>query len=560
MPLQNDNNLPFKAYQGFHSLELMNAIKSAWINNEPLIVLPPSFQDQKFINSISWPQNGVLGVLTSGTVSRKPRLVVYSKKNIESSLDAIDALFETSQIEKIFCYPQPSHTFGLTLGYLSAIRKDIPLIFHEGPYGKKSHQCWWDNHSSGLLTLGTPTHFYDLISFSKDKLDQVAESYSCIVGGAPVSKSLWLRLKNDLKIKKPSIGYGATEASPGLFHLPPGVEPDLDNEIGFPLSGVEISGVSSEGFIFSGNNLCLGIFEENVLNQKRQFKIKDYIEFITDSGRAKFIGRSDTIINRGGLKISPEVIEAKIYQELKLKTVAMGIYDKRLGQDLIIYIHGNKENNKFENIVSDPDISYPLSINKLLKDEMGMTLSLDNFYVDEMPLNENGKFNRHECHRRFLQNKLRSLEKVPVDYLTSYLPHRGAAIWIDFVYNVDKSDFIAEVGLEKSKNIFSEKKFNELACVELVAQAYGYGLAYKKLIESSKVEKATKTLIAEVKSAEFNLNTLLMNEIWENDQSKLRVQTRCTHDFQSLKIITGEVYFEQTCIATVNLKALVLID
>src|SRR5687768_14209246 len=110
-----------KIADGFHSKFLLEAVARAWKTGETLIVRPPhikSFEVPEVVKKWKPSEQPILGVFTSGTVNGTPKLVFYSKTNIESSLTSIRSLFDVKRIEKIFCYPQPTHTFGLILGYV----------------------------------------------------------------------------------------------------------------------------------------------------------------------------------------------------------------------------------------------------------------------------------------------------------------------------------------------------------------------------------------------------------------------------------------------------------
>lgn len=64
----------------------------------------------------------------------------------------------------------------------------------------------------------------------------------------------------------------------------------------------------------------------------------------------KFLGRLDFMINSGGIKIFPEIIEKKIYQlgYINYEFIVSSVYDKQLGEKLILIIEHNIENNTEE--------------------------------------------------------------------------------------------------------------------------------------------------------------------------------------------------------------------
>jgi acyl-CoA synthetase (AMP-forming)/AMP-acid ligase II len=266
----------------------------------------------------------------------KPRLVLYSRANIDSSLDAILSVFDRDRIDAIFSYPQPFHTFGLILGYLQSLVTGKPLIAPPGRYTSDFQSAWQTAARAhpGLLTLGTPTHFQDLVKAVTDANLTPSATYSAIIGGAATPRALWIALRDRAKISAPSIGYGCTEASPGLTHLPPGVEPEVDGEIGAILPKTDLVLVPGVGIEFSGPQLCLATIQDGKIHFPTRVLILDRLRERAP-GHFLFEGRYDLVFNRGGVKFSLEEIESH------LKTVfpssdflCVATKDERLGEDL----------------------------------------------------------------------------------------------------------------------------------------------------------------------------------------------------------------------------------
>lgn len=547
----------------FHCEELYKLIKKTWDEDELLILCPPHVKNTAFIQNLKIPKNIVLGVFTSGTLTGKPRLILYSKKNIASSLNNIKNLFDFSRITQIFCYPQPTHTFGLTLGYIFSILYSIPLIFHEGPYTKKSHEQWLEHINAGTLTLGTPTHFIDLMNWISENNKTVKTSYSAIIGGAPVSIKLWKQIQTLLKVEQPSIGYGATEASPGIMHLPPGVIPTCDSSIGYLLPGINLSQLSEQGFAFSGENVCEYIADENGLTPQTEILIKDRIQLTHKEGQYQFNGRADLVINRGGIKLSPELIENYLLNELHLKCICVGYYSERLSEDIGILIHSPEEiltNN------SNPDLSNQIKnqILEILKNKFYLNLNEDDLFMCEIPINSNGKWDRNESLKTVIRLKKINIP-INISYLTSFLPHRSSAIWIHRIVDFGFRYGHAEVDLDLNSNLFTGSLLRETACIELVAQTYGYSVAAFNIFSNTKDTSAEKTLIAEVRNSSFNFDTnnqTIIKSCLELSVP-LTITATCTHDFGPIKVISGEVFViepnktEKIVLATVNLKAFV---
>ena len=318
-----------------HSRALHEAVRETWSNEDRLLVITAPNSNLltnsyvSLLEGAAWPEKPLFGVFTSGTVSGRPRLVIYSRRNIESALEAVVGVFDRKRITSIFGYPQPFHTFGLTLGYLLAESLKVPLHFHEGKYSQESHATRARITDPGLLTLGTPAHFYDLIRSGV----KLAPSYSAIIGGASVDPQLWKDVRDRALIEAPSIGYGCTEASPAITHLAPGVEPRVAGEIGFPLKNLHSHSLTGKGVEISGDSLCLAIIDQDKITFPKSLTIADDIHIRSDASWI-FKGRLDLIINRGGVKIALEDVERVVKENLGITSIAFPIPSERLGQEL----------------------------------------------------------------------------------------------------------------------------------------------------------------------------------------------------------------------------------
>jgi acyl-CoA synthetase (AMP-forming)/AMP-acid ligase II len=348
-----------RVWKGYHGGELEHLIAESWDRGELLVLCPPLLQDFSFLSALpdcgleiagTWtdserdllgkirrqrlelPFKPALGVFTSGTLSSSPRLVLYSKENVLASLEAIYGLFDRSRIKHVFCYPQAFHCFGLLLGYVASHVNGWKLHTPHGKYQRSSHEERLALTMPDLLTLGTPTHLFDLMTHVRENHAQIAESYSCIMGGAGVSRELWLRVRDGLRIQAPSIGYGCTEASPGISHLSPGIEPRRDDEIGTPLKSVR-SSITREGVTIDGPGLCSAVIQNGGVEYPVRLTIRDRVETLED-GHWVYRGRLDLTLNRGGHKYSLEEIEKLLHDRLSLGVVATAVRDSRLGEDL----------------------------------------------------------------------------------------------------------------------------------------------------------------------------------------------------------------------------------
>jgi acyl-CoA synthetase (AMP-forming)/AMP-acid ligase II len=411
-------------WRGQHSYALLERLRECWHSQELLIVCPPTLNECAFVDALPegkialagegaegfpvalrervarprpvgalYPERPVLGVFTSGTISGRPRLVLYSRANILRSLEGIRSFFDPINFDEIFCYPPSFHTFGLILGYLHAIVYGLKLTVHEGRYSRAAHELRARNTNPRLLTLGAPSHFYDLVGESESLGRALVPTDSCILGGARVPVTLWEQVQSRLHIARPSIGYGATEACPGVTHQPPGLKPREEGEIGRALPGVGIR-LHPDGIEFSGN-VCLAIIDGGELTFPQSITLPDLVEQRGEDGIYLFRGRLGLTLNRGGTKFSLESLEDVLRRELGIFAAAFVVADERLGEDLGLRVER---------------VTLPAALATCSPEELrqrcakilhvqGATFELPVFeLVDRIRLNENGKIERRPSH------------------------------------------------------------------------------------------------------------------------------------------------------------------
>lgn len=533
-----------RIWRGFHSPKLLDLVRDALDQKHLLVLVAPTHKDFSFLSLLpdgpvelvgdwdgtdelqaqifkelkaprqnSFPETPVLGVFTSGTTSGYSRLILYSKENLVSSLESIRSLFDCKRITNIFCFPQPTHIFGLALGYVQAILYDLKLTIGEGKYSRETQKLWFENVNEGTLTLGAPAHFSDLIASAAGGVRSVNPSYSSICGGASVSRKLWLDQRDILRIHRPSIGYGASEASPGVTHLAPGIEPLVDGEIGSPLPGVEVQIIPEHGFEFSGPNMCLAYVENKKLNFPKTILLADWVEK-TQNGFA-FRGRYSAILNRGGQKFSLERIEVFLKAKLSLDCIAVGVPEGRLGEELGVLVRGRKFNADL--VKGEIENEFGFSADHILINS-----------IPDLPLNQNFKPDRHRAKVLLFRPELPS----PVAEFSRWLPHRDEAIWVDSVLEADSNSGSCEVNLHENKNYFSEGGLRSSSYIEWMAQSYGFVKAYQELSKSKSSDQPKRVFLVAVKDFEL---------MEKSDSKKFVVSVRQTHQLGPMALVSAQV-------------------
>ena len=555
-------------WKGYHSPEIFALIEKTWGNGDLLILCPPNLNDVDYLapflparetifcgdwsgekrtltcsGSQIYPKNSVLGAFTTGTTRTHPRLVLYSKENIIASVDAIYSLFDVNDKTTIFCYPQPYHVFGLTLGYAASIIKGLKLICPKGKYNNEHHTTWCDicdNTRRSMISLGTPTHFSDLVGFVEKNDVHFAPSYGSIIGGALVNKDLWYKAKDKLLIEEPSIGYGCTEASPGVSHLPPGIAPLEDGELGYPLQGVKLEPDVNNGLEFSGKNLCFAIIDNEEVIFPRSFLIPDKV-IVRKDGVLLYRGRVDLVLNRGGVKYSLEHIEALIKEGFCIDTVCVSVPEPRLGQELGIVV------NKKESPQLASEIFF------LLENKTGCKFNKDNLiFIDMFPLNSNSKIDRNACQGLFVEKKVDSFFPIDIQKLQSALPHRPPMRWINKVLWAEKGAGTSLVVLDKAAHYYNNGELRRSSFIEWMAQAYGFNTAAYELYTSGESTKTpTKAFLAAVSNANFDLENFDKGHV-----KRLLIHTKLETQLGNLLLVKAKVTLEDpnVVLASATLK------
>lgn len=169
----------------------------------------------------------------------------------------------------------------------------------------------------------------------RSSLDHLDRFKQIIVGGAPVDDSLRSALKGHASMIYSS--YGMTET---YSHVA------LQN-----LSAGETHYTAVDHVRFSTHGDALVIHAPHIGIEK--LITTDFVDLIS-STQFLWKGRSDHVINSGGIKLHPEQIEKALSTIISVPFFVFGKPDKRLGQSLSIVFEGHLP-NEIETMVSSLD-------------------------------------------------------------------------------------------------------------------------------------------------------------------------------------------------------------
>ncbi len=159
-----------------------------------------------------------------------------------------------------------------------------------------------------------------------------------IVGGAPVDYELQKKIEHLKTIVYET--YGMTET---VSHIAIRPLNNYDKSSDFKI----VPNVS----ISQDNRGCLIIDAPKILDDK--IITNDLVKII-DKKHFKWLGRADNIINSGGIKIIPEVVEQKLVSLLDFRFFIVGFPDKLLGEKVVLICETKPQiiDNSFNNLLS----------------------------------------------------------------------------------------------------------------------------------------------------------------------------------------------------------------
>ncbi|MBI9041729.1 MAG: AMP-binding protein [Lutibacter sp.] len=174
-----------------------------------------------------------------------------------------------------------------------------------------------------------------------NSLQNIHKIKKLIVGGGVVSNDLLLKIQQ-LKTKLFAT-YGMTET---VTHIAIKKLNNFDSVIS---SAVEKSHYKTLPNIKISTDArgCLIIDAPKICDEK--IVTNDLVELLSES-EFNWLGRFDTVINSGGIKLIPEQIEEKLSEVIKQRFFVAGIPDAILGEKLILVVEGIENDNLFENI------------------------------------------------------------------------------------------------------------------------------------------------------------------------------------------------------------------
>lgn len=200
-----------------------------------------------------------------------------------------------------------------------------------------------------------------------EEIEKLNKINNLIIGGGKVSDELVRKLS--LFSGKVFETFGMTET---LSHIAiKQISPKKENFF-TPLSGVKITQAEDKTLIIDCPKIGVN-----------QLKTNDIVEMYNKKGAFNWLGRTDFLINSGGIKVIPELIEKKIQQYISSVFLIAGKSDEQFGEKLVLLIEQTDKKNDTTELME--------KIKKVLPQKF---LPREIIFVEKIPLTLSGKINR----------------------------------------------------------------------------------------------------------------------------------------------------------------------
>ena len=284
--------------------------------------------------------SGQIHMKTSGSTG-KPKTILLSREHMINSARATAAFFNLEAGSKaLLCL-----SLGFIAGRMMLVRAMV-MGWHLDSIEPSSTPDIPQNRSYDFSAM-VPLQLHN----SLDNLDHLK---TLIVGGAEVPSLLSEKIQN--LTTKIYATYGMTETIThvALSPLSKSAGKRGSETIFRALPGVHLSTDNRQCLLINAPHICS---EELVTN--------DIVDLRSDAS-FKWLARYDHVINSGGIKLIPELIEARYKNLIDRAFFVYGVPDQRLGERLVLVIEGEERNqilnkiNEFQQQLNDAVPKYEI--------------------------------------------------------------------------------------------------------------------------------------------------------------------------------------------------------
>jgi O-succinylbenzoic acid--CoA ligase len=313
---------------------------------------------------------------TSGSTG-KPKTIKIAKSQInESALATLNTLGIKAGNHAFLCI-NPEYIGGKMMIARALIGElNLSIVAVSGNPLKD-----FEDHESVNFFSFVPYQFEKILDESSDKINFLDKSTAIILGGAPVSATLAEKIRSKLFKTKVFSTYGMTET---VSHVALKLINSNKDEAFKALKNVKFSVDERD---------CLVIHAPRISGQDKLIT-NDVVDLIS-SQEFYWLGRHDFVINSGGIKIHPELVEKDInglFEKANVKNrfFAFGLADEKFGESLNLMVEGKFDKEK--------------AIVLLKQNLKAFYVPKKLFTIEKFVETENGKINR-----------LKTIENMEID-------------------------------------------------------------------------------------------------------------------------------------------------
>ncbi|MGB7394335.1 MAG: AMP-binding protein [Pricia sp.] len=299
----------------------------------------------------------IIEVQTSGSTGKPKRIVLQKRHMVNSALATGEFFGLRPSYSALLCLSSDyiagkmmlvrAMVLGLELDYVSPA-------------------------SEPLLDVSKTYDFCAMVPLQlENSLDALPRIKTLIVGGAPLSKKLKEKAMAQGQNTVIYETYGMTET---ITHI---ALKRIDGKKAQSRNFKTISGAT----LSTDERGCLVIDAPKITTAP--VVTNDMVRLVSET-EFEWLGRYDSVINSGGVKLFPEQIEAKVATLIDSPFIVAGIPDAKLGQQLVLLIEG------------EVDIEKLLKDIKAFKDLDRFEIPKEIHLLPEFRRTDNGKIRRKE--------------------------------------------------------------------------------------------------------------------------------------------------------------------
>ncbi|PZX55719.1 AMP-binding protein [Algoriphagus chordae] len=259
---------------------------------------------------------------TSGSTGT-PKNIEISRSQMIASAEATQAFFQTNQNTKLLCCLDPSYIAGKM------------MLVRAMVWNCRIELC--EPKSNPLLEINEIPDFVAMVPLQveacllhKTSLEKLKKIKQLIIGGAPVSASLKHQLVSQGILAYQTYGMTETVSHIALAKIEHG-------ELIYKLLPKVEFGVDKRK----------ALWVKSASSNDELVQTNDLIELVDDNS-FRWLGRADFVVNSGGIKLHPELLEAKAEDTMNSffpnsSFFFFGMYDEKLGEKLCLVIESKDD-------------------------------------------------------------------------------------------------------------------------------------------------------------------------------------------------------------------------